>query len=108
MLLLLFCHPQVHHLCSNAPPAGEPIQIKLAPPQKSFYEMKAFVGATMKGESQEVSITTVQDEGAIVRFNAPKLAKTRSGDGLLVQLTVKAAPDNRPPQPFGGPMTGVY
>ena len=70
--------------------------------------MKAVVSAAMKGESQEVAITTVQDEGATVRFNAPKLAKTSSGEGLLVQLTVKAAPDNRLPQPFGGPMMGVY
>lgn len=88
--------------------ANGPMEISLAPPKKSFYAMKVFIGGLNTNEQHEVQATSVLNGGAAISVKTPKFAKAKTGEDVLVQVFTKDAPDNRPAQPFGGPLTAVY
>ncbi|KAF0165090.1 MAG: Uncharacterized protein FD157_1771 [Rhodocyclaceae bacterium] len=95
-------------LASNAAIGGQMVEINLAPPQKSFFGMTVFFGSLGTAEHKTEDITNLLNSGAGASVKTPTFPKMKSGDELLVQVAVKAAPDIRPPQPFGGPITAIY
>jgi hypothetical protein len=96
-------------LDNNVAIGGQPMEINLTPPQKSFFGMSVFFGSLNTTEYKTEEITQLLKDGAAVSVKIPTFSKKmNSGDELLVQVAVKAAPDIRPSQPFGGPITAIY
>lgn len=96
-------------LATAAAIVGEVLEIGLAPPQKSFYEMTVlFVSLGANEVASPQKVATVLGEGKTVRINVPQFKATKPGDPIQVQVAVKAAPDARLAQYFGGPATAIY
>ena len=95
-------------LASNAAIPNQLMEINLAPPQKSFFGMSVFFGSLGTAEHKTEEIAKLLKDGATVSVKTPAFPKMKTGDELLLQVAVKAAPDIRPAQPFGGPVTAIY
>lgn len=95
-------------LANNVVIADNLVEINLAPPQKSFFGMSVFFASLDTAEYMTADIAKLPKAGAAVSVKVPNFSKIKSGDELLVQVAVKAAPDNLPSQPFGGPITAIY
>ncbi len=95
-------------LASNAAFPNRLLEIGLAPAQKSFFGMNVFFGSLGTSEHKTGEIARLFNDGATASVKTPAFPKMKSGDELLLQVAVKSAPDIRPAQPFGGPITAIY
>jgi hypothetical protein len=85
---------------------GSEAEAKIAPPQRSFAELKVRMTAGRSAQSQDLE-AAVLDQGGTIRFTPKAFTNAASGDAATARVMVKASPDSVL-EPFGAPVSGVY